>query len=112
MFPAFTVMQGGESLFFDFLFKRQIYVFNRTLTCYLGAHRCCKSIAGGRETTFALCRNADFPSQLYPKINHGAVSFRTIFIIHCGWNGKIRSSHAGFYEKYDDKKMIVILSVL
>ncbi len=35
---------------------------------------------------------------VYPKIARVAVSFRTIFIILCGWDGKLWSSHADFSE--------------
>ncbi len=32
---------------------------------------------------------------IHPKIARVAVFFRTIFIIGCGWDGKLLSSHAG-----------------
>jgi len=34
----------------------------------------------------------------YPKIVNVAVSFRTIFTIGCGWDGKIWSSHAVYQQ--------------
>jgi len=43
---------------------------------------------------------------VYPKIIHAAVSFQTIFIIRCGWSGKIWSSHAGFSEKFAAPHML------
>ncbi len=37
-------------------------------------------------------------SGVYPKIARVVVSFRDIFIIRCGWDGKLWSSHAGLSE--------------
>ena len=39
--------------------------------------------------------DCDLLDSAYPKIARLVVSFRTIFIIRCGWDDKLWSSHAG-----------------
>ncbi len=59
-----------------------------------GRHGCpCRS---RRFSLFVVAGQSGPAMLVYPKIASVAVSFQDIFIISCGWDGKLWSSHADF----------------